>query len=386
MEALLSSGRDPDARDRDGESSLRKAIKYGKEKCVELLLQHGASVFQVADWRKHTPLMMAIELFCFNPQYTQRALNVGLRVIKMLLPFYTKTIDENWGDLIRPPFEFAVKSLSIQHIRAEISRSLEQLISCQSPSEKLALEGITKQLVIDIINSRIEVVKLLGDKYIRPTDHQPSSVLPSNSLRVRCRCQLALFKTLCIVPVDARYGEVFVQLFKSGATFDLLSTMAERLNLKIVKYEKVILSRGIGFNLFKAMILNGLKVDMNLLREFLTKLGGTTPPHACLVRELVSWCVERHRNPLNLLQLSRIAIRKQLVLANKTRWSIIPAIDELQLTPDLASYLKFEGVYNEVDIRASIDSVPLRTMLNCIHGWSHWWGAEISRTRGASGL
>ena len=63
----------------------------------------------------------------------------------------------------------------------------------------------------------------------------------------------------------------------------------------------------------------------------------------------ISWMEHDIRNPPTLIRLARSTIRSQLILATKQR-TILPAIIQLVLPHQLQRYLKFEGVFSEIDL------------------------------------
>lgn len=141
-----------------------------------------------------------------------------------------------------------------------------------------------------------------------------------------------------LIPLDTRHHFV-AELFKAGASSWCLSSCCS-IDPRT--------TTGRDLALCKAVIMDGYQVerlDQRLLAAFVN-MGPDVDP---LKVELMRWVVNDQCHVPSLMRLCRVAIRRQLSVATQYR-SILPAIDELLLPDTHADYLKFEGVFNEVDL------------------------------------
>ena len=382
VEALLESGLDPDQRDYSGTTALLVACEKGREKIVEVLLAHKAKVnkleypqqktdhysrfyaeqiplcvstknghstitkmlldngacVNVLDSKGMTPVAYAVDYFCSEMKVNEIAdiacqFESRLQLIKMLLDFGADTSlcasedNDNFCDLVfgltnaKLPIHIAIKNSHAAKIGKRLHKLAIQL--------KLIMRmdnDVLKQLSFDFLNSRIDLLKLLVDCGSM-MDHRRSykrNFHPQNFL----------------VSMD-NTRSLLVYLFKAGASVNLLSWACE--TLSVGSFEKEDSSNSP--NLFKALVLNGLKLEEHEEYELEQEDGAD---------DVAIWQLQTRSTPLSLLQLSRIAIRNQMSTATESR-SILPSVEELPLPEQLKLYLKFEGMYNEVDLDTPID-------------------------------
>ncbi len=68
LETMLSSGFDPNAKDKDGVTALHRAAMAGRAEAVRVLLNHGASVSNLDGMFSATPLVWAVEGWSHRPK------------------------------------------------------------------------------------------------------------------------------------------------------------------------------------------------------------------------------------------------------------------------------------------------------------------------------
>ena len=196
-----------------------------------------------------------------------------------------------------------------------------------------------QQLAGTILNTRMEIVKYFVDHGL-PLFHNVNTDCCEDKQLLRYNLRSFVF------PMDNGRTSL-IYLFKAGAHFKVLSSACVTLKSKYYYPE----DDDRELNFFKALVLNGLEVDERDLQEL---LKNSMLPNVCqretdLCLKMSTWYREQRQKPFLLSQLCRIKIRKELLRANKFV-SILPLIDNLVLPEDLKLYLKFEGMYNEIDL------------------------------------
>jgi ankyrin repeat protein len=68
LETMLTSGFDPNVKDKDGVTALHRAAKDGRTEAVRVLLAHGASVINLDGMFSATPLVWAVEGWSHDPK------------------------------------------------------------------------------------------------------------------------------------------------------------------------------------------------------------------------------------------------------------------------------------------------------------------------------
>jgi hypothetical protein len=68
LETMLTSGFDPNVKDKDGVTALHRAAKDGRTEAVRVLLAHGASVANLDGMFSATPLVWAVEGWSHDPK------------------------------------------------------------------------------------------------------------------------------------------------------------------------------------------------------------------------------------------------------------------------------------------------------------------------------
>jgi ankyrin repeat protein len=132
--------------------------------------------------------------------------------------------------------------------------------------------------------------------------------------------------------------EHIIKLFKAGAALTLLSFCCD--NQRSLFRNRASFSR-----LCQAIVLSGYQPQH---KDFETLAQSEN--HHC--QQLLSWLKTDTKTPPSLIRQSRVAIRRQLLLASGYR-SILPLIDRLPIPNQLKLYVKFEGHLSEVDLDAS---------------------------------
>jgi SOCS box len=89
-------------------------------------------------------------------------------------------------------------------------------------------------------------------------------------------------------------------------------------------------------------VLAGCKVKLQLIDH----INGSED------KDLVSWLETESMTPPTLSRLCRTVIRRQLSAASGYR-TILPLIDVLEIPIEMKMYLRFEGSFNEVDLKVS---------------------------------
>ena len=252
--------------------------------------------------------MCAVRLFCSHigcgSNEIQQAMDNRLSLVKLLLN-YGADVNVRLGyiNIYEHPLLFAIYNF-------------EQI---NSEDEDLNVEP--RELLEKISNWFIELIKLL-------VDHGSILELPESE-RDGERNERATF----LKPMR-KVREALIYLFKAGAPLELLVFTCNYCCVwNFNSFDAVNQIRN--SNLVDALELNGFTFDTADSR---------------------GWSRRRRRRRRNkkqckvfsLLQESRVAIRRQLYISANKR-SILPSIDQLPLSHDLKLYLKFEGVYNEVD-------------------------------------
>ena len=205
--------------------------------------------------------------------------------------------------------------------------NIRQGFACEQPLivaiqnfEKINLEDFKyedHEQLEQIPNSFIELIELL-------VDHGSILELPESLRGIKLHDRAIFLKPM------RKVRKALIHLFKAGAPLELL--------VFTCRYCCVC-----DFNSFDAV--NKLQ-NSNLVDAL--ELNGFTFDAKDSLQSLVHG-EEKQRQVFSLLQQSRVAIRRQLYISSNKR-SILSSIDQLpKLSQDLKLYLKFEGMYNEVD-------------------------------------
>ena len=364
VKLLLAFNADPNFCVPDCWMALHTSVRKGDVTIAKMLIEHGADVNcpQMLGFSCKKPLLYALKYYhcpkssLENVAPIKEAVSNQLQLIKMLidsgadLTSLCTESDSTWE--LEPSLLYVLEILRMDNIINYIQNSVQNLDQengiqlCVNACAFVDARHVCFPRIVDlgfrevastILNTRVEIVKYLIDHGL--------SLFPYSD-RESCNDRELYrfnFKNFLIPMDNGRCSLIY--LFKAGAHFKLLSWACKMLEdgNQYTKYDDR------SMNFFKALVLNGLEVDE---RDLQYLENNTVPSCRC---KMLTWYQEHKQKPLSLLQLSRINVRKWLILANNFL-SILSLIDNLMLSEDLKSYLKFEGMYNEIDLSTPSDS------------------------------
>ena len=335
--------------------ALHSAARKGDISIVKLLLEHGANVNlthslppSLNKWDR-PPLLYALKNIYPKISHLhsiasiEDALGIRLNLVKMLLEMGADAnicsyVDGYWKSALY----IALAKLRISNIRKYIeslSHELNHPIFTGFRQVSSIDEGF-KNFAETVLITRIKAVKLL-------VDHNLSLIHDFRPGFSEERSYNACDLENVLIPLENGCESV-IYLFQAGADFKLLSWACG-----ILKQDSSFQYDDRSVNLFKALVLNGLKVDSKGFQNLENSNQQSQKAKECFL-EMSTWYQGQQQIPLSCMQLCRIKIRKQLLLATNSR-SILKSIDKLGMPPCLEAYLKFEGNRNEFDLSTTGD-------------------------------
>ena len=370
---LFTFGADPFLQIGDGMSALEIACQNGLEKIIELFLKHNtcsiltrkqltisSRALHIAAKGSHvsivkmlleigadanfwqppkfleSPLRHAVKNFFAVPDIStlsdvDDALSIRLHLVRLLLDFgavenFSNCNSDNYSG--KTLVCVAIKKLQICVFEnCLLSRSLYSFGNVANITTRNVQE-----LAPRIYSWYVQLIELL-------LNHDALLVcnpLPPCVSGIWSSCILVN----ALIPFDIG-RESLIQLFQAGADAKFMSWAFSNFH-KIISRQ----FNESSLNFFKALVLNGVKFKKNEFKYFKT-ICNVVPKE--LLMKAWSWYQEQQRNPLSLLQLSRIKIRKRMFIVNHSR-SILSSINKLLLPEGMRLYLIFKGVHNEFDL------------------------------------